>query len=253
MADTVIEPQFFDSFDGTRLAWREMGQGRDLLLIHGYFSNAQVNWIRYGHAERIAAKGFRVIMSDLRAHGDSAKPHDAASYPPDVLMRDQFALIEHLGLTDYDLAGYSLGARTSARMMANGADPRRIVFAGMGLSGMTDTAGRGEHFRHVLENLGTFERGSPEWLTEAFLKTTKGDPKALIRVLDTFVDTPRDVLASIEQPALALTGDEDEDNGSSADLAGLLPNGRLAVIPGGHMSAVTKRELGEEIAAFLSE
>lgn len=253
MAETSIEPQFFDSFDGTRLAWREMGQGRDLLLIHGYFSNAEVNWIRYGHAERIAAKGFRVIMPDLRAHGDSAKPHDAASYPPDVLMHDQFALIAHLGLSEYDLAGYSLGARTSARMMANGANPRRIVFAGMGLSGMTDTAGRGEHFRHVLNNLGTFERGSPGFMTEAFLKTTKGDPKALIRILDTFVDTPRATLAAIQQPVLALTGEDDDDNGSSSDLADLIPNGRLAVIPGNHMSAVTKRELGEEIAKFLGE
>ncbi|POA49029.1 alpha/beta hydrolase, partial [Pseudomonas sp. GW460-R15] len=84
-------------------------------------------WIKYGHVARIAESGFRVIMPDLRAHGDSAKPHEAAAYPPDVLMRDGFALIAHLGLTDYDLAGYSLGGRTSMRMLANGATPRRAV------------------------------------------------------------------------------------------------------------------------------
>ena len=87
-----------------------------MVLLHGLFSNADTNWIRFGHAAEIAARGFRVIMPDLRAHGDSAAPHDEASYPPDVLARDGLELIAHLGLTDYDLGGYSLGARTAARM-----------------------------------------------------------------------------------------------------------------------------------------
>lgn len=251
MANSPIEPRFFDSFDGTKLAYRELGEGRPVVLIHGYFSNAQTNWIRYGHAQAVAAKGFRVIMPDLRGHGDSARPHDAESYPPDVLMRDGFALIDHLGLTDYDLGGYSLGARTTVRMLANGAAPKRVVLSGMGLRGLTDTAGRGGYFRRILTNLGSFERGTPEWLTEAFLKTTGGDPKALVRVLDTFVDTPRDEVAAISQPVLIVSGEEDEDNGPAPELADLLPNGVYRAVPGGHMSAVVKPELGREIAEFL--
>ena len=126
MASSPIEPQFFESFDGQKIAWREMGEGRPVLLIHGFFSDAFTNWIRYGHAEKIAARGFRVIMPDLRAHGSSARPHDAASYPPDALAQDGLALIAHLGLTDYDLGGYSLGARTTVRMLVTGAAPRRV-------------------------------------------------------------------------------------------------------------------------------
>ncbi|MGN6377213.1 MAG: alpha/beta fold hydrolase [Sphingomonas sp.] len=252
MANSPTETHFFDSFDGARLAWHEMGEGRPVVLIHGYFSNAQVNWQRYGHAERIAAEGFRVIMPDLRAHGDSAKPHDAAAYPPDVLMHDGMALIEHLGLTDYDLGGYSLGARTTVRMLAKGARPRRVVISGMGLQGLIDTQGRGSYFRRVLSNLGSFERGTPEWLTEAFLKTTQGDPVALMRILDTFVDTPEAAIRAIIQPTLVAAGAEDQDNGSSEELASLLPDGRFVQVPGNHMSAVTKPELGEAIAAFLS-
>lgn len=252
MADSPPEPQFFDSFDGTRLAWRELGAGRPVVLLHGYFSNASVNWLRYGHAEAIAAKGFRVIMPDLRAHGDSAKPHDPASYPPDVLMRDGFALVEQLGLEDYDLGGYSLGARTVARMLANGAAPRRVVLSGMGLQGLVHTAGRGDYFRHVLTHLGSFERGSPQWLTEAFLKTTHGDPEALLRILDTFVDTPLEALRAIAQETLVVSGAEDHDNGSAAELAATLPNARYEAVPGGHMSAVTRPELGQAIAEFLA-
>src|SRR4051794_23315466 len=124
---------FFDAPDGVRLAWHELGEGPPVVLLHGLFSNAETNWIRFGHAAAIAAKGFRVVMPDLRAHGQSAAPHAAAAYPPDVLAEDGFALIRHLELTEYDLGGYSLGARTSVRMAIMGAQPRRLVVAGMGL------------------------------------------------------------------------------------------------------------------------
>ncbi|HEX8555850.1 MAG TPA: alpha/beta hydrolase [Sphingomonas sp.] len=251
MTKAVIEPRFFDSVDGQRIAWRELGEGRPIVLIHGYFSTAEVNWLRFGHAALIAAAGYRVIMPDLRGHGSSATPHDPAAYPPDILMRDNLALIEHLGLSDYDLGGYSLGARTTVRMIANGARPGRVVLSGMGLTGLIDTAGRGQYFRRILTNLGSFERGSGEWLTEAFLKTTGGDPIALLRVLDSFVDTPRDAIAAMAAPTLVVSGAEDQDNGSSRELADTLPDARFVEVPGNHMSAVTKPELGRAIAAFL--
>lgn len=243
--------QQFTASDGVELAWHELGEGRPLVLIHGYFSNAQVNWIRYGHAARLADAGFRVIMPDLRAHGESGKPHDPAFYPPDILAQDGFDLIRHLGLTDYDLAGYSLGGRTSVRMLVRGARPGRAVLCGMGLDGIVDTQGRGGYFRNVLTNLGSFERGSSEWMTEAFLKTTGGDPEALRLILDTFVDTSRADLAAIDLPVRVVTGAEDDDNGSGEALAEAIPGAEFRAIPGNHMSAVVKPELGEAIADFL--
>ena len=222
------------------------------MLLHGYLSDAHTNWIKYGHADAIAAAGMRVIMPDLRGHGESARPHDSAAYPPDVMARDGFALIEHLGLSDYDLGGYSLGARTSSRMLVLGATPGRVVFAGMGLEGLIDTDRRAGYFRHVLTNLGKHERGSAAFLVEAFLKTTKGDPPALLGVLDSFVDTPREFLAALELPVLVVAGAEDDDNGSAPALAELLPNATLVETPGGHMSAVVKPEFGQAIAAFLA-
>lgn len=241
----------FASFDGVEIAWTELGEGRPVVLIHGYFSDAQTNWVKYGHAAKVAALGRRVILPDLRAHGLSARPHDAAAYPPDALAKDGMALIEHLGLTDYDLGGYSLGARTSVRMVAMGATPGRLVLSGMGLEGLLDTGRRAAHFRRILTNLGSFERGSSEWMAEAFLKTTGGDPVALLGILDTFVDTSRAELAGIAQPVLVLAGEEDDDNGSHRALADLLPEARLVETPGNHMSAVVKKELGDAIAAFL--
>jgi pimeloyl-ACP methyl ester carboxylesterase len=137
-------------------------------------------------------------------------------------------------------------------MLANGAMPRRVVLSGMGLTGIVETAGRGGYFRNVLTNLGSFERGTSEWMTEAFLKTTKGDPVALLRVLETFVDTPIEALAEMRAPTLVVSGDQDDDNGSATALAEILPHGTFRAVPGNHMSAVTRPELGQAIADFLA-
>ncbi len=242
----------FTSFDGRRLVWHELGEGPALVLLHGLFSDAFTNWIKFGHAAEISTIGYRVIMLDLRGHGESERPHDPEAYPPDVLARDGLTLIDHLGLTEYDLGGYSLGARTAVRMVVDGAQPRRLILGGMGLQGLLGTAGRAEHFRQILKGLGTFERGSPEWMAEAFLKTTGGDPDALLPLLDSFVDTSGAELTAIEQPTLVIAGAEDHDNGSAADLAALLRRARYVEIPGNHMSAITRPDLGRAIALFIS-
>jgi pimeloyl-ACP methyl ester carboxylesterase len=242
----------FTAEDGVRIGWQEVGEGRPVVLIHGLFSDADTNWLKFGHAEEIAKRGFRVIMPDLRGHGLSEKPHDPAAYPPDILALDNLALVEHLGLEDYDLGGYSLGGRTAVRMAVMGAKPRRLVVAGMGLRGLLDTGRRAGHFKKILRGLGTHERGSPEWMAEAFLKTTGGDPEALLPLLDSFVDSSEAELRAISMPTLVLSGAEDRDNGSPEELAELLPQGRYAEVPGNHMSSVTKPDLGRAIADFLA-
>jgi pimeloyl-ACP methyl ester carboxylesterase len=247
-----LSTNFFTAADGVRLAWHELGDGRPVVLIHGYVSSADMNWVRFGHAEKVAREGFRVIMPDLRGHGQSDKPHDPALYGPDILTDDGFALIEHLGLRDYDLGGYSLGARTVARMLARGAGPRKVVLSGMGLEGLIHTSRRAAHFREILSNLGTFRPGTAGYNVQAFVKSTKSDPVALLNILNTFTDTPEEVIRNIRQPVQVLCGDEDDDNGSAAALAEALPGGVLDLVPGGHMSAVTKPELGRALARFLA-
>lgn len=241
----------FNASDGISIHVRDVGQGRPLILVHGYFSEADTNWIKYGHAALLAEAGYRVIMPDLRAHGLSGKPHDPAHYPKDILADDQFALIDHLGLTDFDLGGYSLGGRTVARMLAQGCRPAKAIISGMGLEGLSDTGKRAGHFRHVLTNLGKHERGSSAFMAEAFLKTTGGDPVALLGILDTFVDTPAEAIAEFDLPVAVICGEEDQDNGSASALAEALPQGELISVPGNHMSAVIKPELGQKMRGFL--
>jgi pimeloyl-ACP methyl ester carboxylesterase len=236
--------QTFTAIDGVQIAWAEMGHGRPLLLLHGFVSDAAINWIKYGHAACLAEAGYRVIMPDLRGHGHSDRPHDPSLYPHDILADDQFALIDHLGLADFDLGGYSLGGRTVARMLARGCRPARAIISGMGLEGLTTTATRAAHFRNVFENIGQHERGSPAFMVEAFLKTTNADPIALLHLLDSFVDTSIEVLRELQTPISVICGADDQDNGSARALADTSLHATLITVPGNHMSAVAKPELG---------
>ena len=166
--------EHFTSFDGTRLAIHRAGAGRPVILLHGLFSSAHMNWIKWGHADRFAAAGFEAIMPDFRVHGESEAPQDPSRYPPGVLVRDVAALIDHLGLAEgeYDLCGFSLGARTSVHGCATGVfAPRRLVLAGMGVSGLADWKRRAGFFTRVIDEFDTITRDDPAWLSRQFLKS----------------------------------------------------------------------------------
>ena len=248
----TIEPQFFGARDGVRLAWREMGEGAPILLLHGLFSNAEVNWIKFGTAARVAEAGYRVIMPDLRVHGSSDAPHEPEHYPPDVLVQDLEDLVAHLALTDFDLGGFSLGARTSVRAVVAGMRPARLILGGMGLAGLAGWQRRGQFFKRVIAEYDSAKRGDDTWLSIQFMKTMKIDRVAASLLLDSFTDTTPAMLAALTMPTLVVCGDQDQDNGSADELVAVLPDARLATIPGTHMSSVTRPELGEAIAAFLA-
>ena len=245
----------FEAPDGTSLAYREVGEGRPFVLLHGFISSSELNWLRWGTAQAIAARGHRVILLDHRAHGDSEVPRDPSAYPPDVLADDAFAFLAHLGLADggYDLGGYSMGGRTVVRMLVRGARPRRAVVAGMGLVGLLDVEKSNARFERIFAGLGTWERKSPEWLVEAFLKQNGGDPEAMMLALRSSVDTTREELAAIEVPTLVVIGEDDVEHASADGLAELLPHGRFATVAGNHLSAGTKPDLGRVIGDFLDE
>jgi pimeloyl-ACP methyl ester carboxylesterase len=246
-----METRRLSGFDGAELAVVELGAGRPILLLHGLFSSGEMNWRRFGAAAEIASAGYRVIMPDFRAHGLSAAPHDPAAYPRDVLALDIEALIAQLGLTEFDIAGYSMGARTLARMLARGLKPGRAILSGMGLEGLIGGSRRAEFFKRVVAQPDGWPAGSPEAFAAAFMKQNKVDTTAVGLLLDSFVATPLEVLRRIETRTLVLCGVEDRDNGSAPALALELPNAALVEIPGNHMSAVTRPDFGTAIAAWL--
>lgn len=250
---TAVSTHRWTASDGVELAWHEAGQGRPVILLHGLFSDADMNWIKFGHAERIAAAGFRVIMPDLRAHGASGRPHGAEHYPKGVLARDLRELIAHLALTEFDLGGFSLGARTTVEGVGEGLKPRRAVLGGAGLEGLKNWQRRKTFF---LEAIALFDdklpRTDPHWLSIQFMKSQGVDRVAAAHLLESFEDTFMDWLQAFTMPTLVVCGSEDDDNGSAAELAAAMPNAVFEEVPGTHMSSVTEPEFGEAIARFLA-
>ena len=243
---------FWTASDGVRLACHELGEGRPVVLLHGLFSDANMNWIKFGHAARIAAAGFRVIMPDLRAHGESDKPHGEQFYPKGILARDLRELIELLQLAEFDLGGFSLGARTTVEAVGEGLRPRRAVLGGAGLDGLRNWKRRKEFFVEAIGMFDRVQRGDPHWLSIQFMKSQGVDRVAAAQLLESFEDAFMSWLEAFTMPTLVVCGDQDDDNGSAEELANVLPNAIFEEVPGTHMSSVTKPELGEAIARFLA-
>jgi pimeloyl-ACP methyl ester carboxylesterase len=248
----TVRSEIVAGFGGVPLCVHRMGAGRPVVLLHGLFSEANTNWIKFGHARRLADAGFEAIMPDLRAHGGSAKPHEPEAYPRDVLVRDLFVVIEGLELESYDLVGFSLGSRTAARGVIAGLEPRKLVLAGMGLEGLAGWNRRAGFFVDAIDRFDHVKHGDPAFLAVSFMKTQKVDRIAARLLLQSVGDTERSELARITMPTLVLCGAQDRDNGSPQALVEALPQAQLAEIPGTHMSSVTESALGEELVRFLS-
>lgn len=250
---TDVRTYSLPGFDGAALAIHETGDehGSPLLLLHGLFSNADTNWIKYGHAETLADAGFRVIMPDLRAHGMSAAPHDPAAYPRDVLVKDIRAVIDALDLHDFDLGGFSLGARTTAALIADGVRPRRAILAGMGLEGLQEWDRRSGFFLEAIDRRDSVTRDDPHFMAVMFMKTMKIDPVAARLLLQAVGPIDFGALAAIDLPVGVVCGTEDRDNGSPTELVAALPDARLFEVPGTHMSCITRPELGQAMRDFL--
>ena len=239
------------SFDGAELTVHRLGEGRPVLLLHGLFSSVQMNWLRFGHAALLAEAGFACLMPDLRAHGDSAAPHQPEAYPQGVLTQDLAAVVNAMGLEDYDLVGFSLGARTAAGGVIGGLAPRRLALCGMGLEGLAGWERRSTFFIDAIDRFDEVKREDAAFMAVAFMKQMKVDRVAARLLLEAVEDIAVDDLAKITMPAAVICGDKDSDNGSSEKLAQALPDARHLTIPGTHMSSVTEADLGIAIRDFL--
>ena len=246
-----MQSEFYTGHGGTRLALHRMGEGRPLVMLHGLFSNAEMNWVKWGTAAMLAEAGFACLMPDLRAHGQSEAPHDPAAYPNDVLARDLAALVAYLGLTEFDLCGFSLGARTSVRAVIRGLRPQRLVLGGMGLEGLAGWTGRGAFFTDAIDRFDQVKAGDPAFAAVSFMKTMQVDRVAARLLLQTFTDTPPAALAALTMPTLVVNGAQDRDNGDPQALTDTLPNAVHVIVPGTHMSCATKPDLGQAIREFL--
>jgi pimeloyl-ACP methyl ester carboxylesterase len=242
--------------DGITIAYREAGDlsAPPILLIHGFSSSSEVNWLYTGWMERLAKEGRRVIAIDNRGHGGSQRLYDAALYDArDCMAEDACRLLDYLDISIADVMGYSMGARISAFLSVNHPDRvRSVVFGGLGMGMVTGMVNAEEIAQGLEAPTAAGLTGSPRTF-RAFAEQTRADRPALAacmrgsrRVL------PVAEVARITMPALIAIGTKDDLSGSGADLAALLPRAELLEIPDrDHMRAVGDRVYMDGVVSFL--
>src|ERR1700694_761513 len=105
------------------IAFLDEGEGEPIVLVHGFASTKEVNWVYPGWVSTLVGAGRRAIALDNRGHGQSSKLYDPADYHTDRMVEDVLALLDHLGLARADLFGYSMGARICAFLAAHDPAP----------------------------------------------------------------------------------------------------------------------------------
>jgi len=115
------------------LAYVDEGEGDPIVLVHGFASNKETNWVSPGWVATLARAGRRAIAFDNRGHGASTKLYDPALYHTDMMADDIRAVLDHLGIARADVMGYSMGARNTAFLaLAHGGRVRSAIMGGLG-------------------------------------------------------------------------------------------------------------------------
>jgi pimeloyl-ACP methyl ester carboxylesterase len=246
-------PQF--THGGVEIVFIDEGEGEPIVLVHGFASNKEVNWVAPGWVTTLSRAGRRVIALDNRGHGTSSKLYDPAAYHSATMAEDVRALLDHLGLPRADVMGYSMGARITAFLALRHPDRvRTAILGGLG-SRLVEGVGLPDTIADALEAPSlTTVRDPTAYLFRAFAEQTKSDLHALAACMRGSRQTlSRSEVGRIVVPVLVAVGENDLIAGSPEALAALIPGAKALVIPGrDHMLAVGDRVFKSAVLEFLA-
>src|SRR5262245_11246086 len=242
--------------DGVDIAYLDEGEGEPVVLVHGFGSTKEVNWLNPGWISTLARAGRRAVALDNRGHGASAKLYDPAAYHSAVMAEDVRALLDHLAIPRADIMGYSMGARIAAFLaLAHPERVRSVILGGLGIR-LVDGVGLPESIADALEAPSLADVKDKQGQTfRAFAEQTKSDRKALAACIRGSRQTlSRADCAKLTMPILVAVGTKDDVAGPAAELAALLPQARALDIPGrDHMLAVGDKVFKLGVLDFLTE
>jgi pimeloyl-ACP methyl ester carboxylesterase len=242
----------FDS-DGVRLHYEVHGPpyGTPIVLVHGFASDYQLNWVGTRWQETLTSSGFMVIGLDCRGHGRSDKPHDPAAYATSTMAADVARLLDQVDVARAAYLGYSMGARIGLQLAMD--NPKRLTRAVLGGIGKAGAIERSEAIARA------FLAGEPtdDPVARTFYLFAAARPTNDLRALAACIQGLRpnadpERLARIHTPILIVVGDQDQIAHGAPELVELVPSARLVTIAGrDHMSAVVAREFKQAALAFL--
>jgi pimeloyl-ACP methyl ester carboxylesterase len=247
-------PRF--SSDGLSLNYIDQGEGEPVVLVHGFASNLNVNWIGTKWADALLAAGFRVIAFDHRGHGESDKLYDPDRYTIGDMAKDTVALLDHLGIQKADLVGFSMGARVAAYVAITQPERvRSLTIGGMG-SRLFGGASKPSEIAEALEAPTRDDVADPyARVFRVFAENTKSDLKALSAVIRSpRLPLTREMVGGLKIPVLVAVGTEDVVAGDPQELADAIPGAKVLPIPGkDHNKSVADVAFKDGVIAFLRQ
>jgi pimeloyl-ACP methyl ester carboxylesterase len=244
------------SFDGTHIAYTARGAGRTVLLLHGFAADHVLNWARPGVIDALVANGHRVIATDARGHGASDKPHDPDQYTGDTMVRDAHAVLDHLGVEEVDVVGYSMGSMVAARLVPDEPRTRSLVLGGVGATVTPPrTGGRApEAIAAALlaDDPASIDNVAGKAFRE-FADYTGADRLALAALSRSDALRHSVRFDAITVPTLVIAGEADTLIKAPHELADRLPSARSTMVSGDHLTAMYDPAFSLALVEFLEE
>jgi pimeloyl-ACP methyl ester carboxylesterase len=238
------------------LAYLDQGAGEPIVLIHGFASTKEVNWVNPGWVATLQRAKRRVVALDLRGHGESSKHYDPAVYDTRVMADDVCALLDHLGIPRADVMGYSMGARVTAFFAWKYPErARTAIIAGLGYR-LIEGVGLPVEIADALEASSLEAVEDPIGrMFRAFAEQNNSDLRALAACMRGSRQTMTlEEAASLRVPVLIAVGTKDNIAGSAEELAAVIPAAKVLEIAGrDHMLAVGDKVFKDGVLAFLQK
>jgi pimeloyl-ACP methyl ester carboxylesterase len=256
----------FDS-NGVKIHYFVEGKGEPVLLIHGFATNARLQWMTSGIFKALA-RDHRVIAMDVRGHGDSGKPSDPKKYGTEMV-EDAVRLLDHLKIAKAHVVGYSMGALITGKLL--GTHPDRLLSATLGGTGifpegvtlppylekLAQSLEQGKGMGSIMTTMTPAGKAKPSTATLRSVNRLVGDNgKALAAVVRSWntLGVSRDKLEENKVPALALIGGADPLKEGFAFMEEGMAKLKIVTIEGAtHMNAYTNPKFLSSLRSFLAE